>query len=58
MSIRVFILTSRIERAIRRVIERISYAQPPAERDPEVEDQSVAMKEAFTEYGILVSSGD
>src|SRR5215207_494850 len=43
---------------IRRVIERISYEQPPAERDPEVEDQSVAMKEAFTEYGILVSSGD
>jgi leucyl-tRNA synthetase len=43
---------------IRRVIERISYEQPPAERDPEVEDQSVAMNEAFTEYGILVSSGD
>jgi leucyl-tRNA synthetase len=43
---------------IRRVIERISYEQPPAERDPEVEDQSVAMREAFTEYGILVSSGD
>src|SRR5215212_6152529 len=43
---------------VRRVIERISYEQPPAERDPEVEDQSVAMREAFTEYGILVSSGD
>ena len=43
---------------IRRVIERISHEQPPAERDPEVEDQSVAMKEAFTEYGILVASGD
>ncbi|MET0625595.1 MAG: leucine--tRNA ligase, partial [Pyrinomonadaceae bacterium] len=43
---------------IRRVIERISHEQPPAERDPEVEDQSVAMSEAFTEYGILVSSGD
>jgi leucyl-tRNA synthetase len=43
---------------IRRVIERISHEQPPAARDPEVEDQSVAMKEAFTEYGILVSSGD
>ncbi|MFL6255997.1 MAG: leucine--tRNA ligase [Pyrinomonadaceae bacterium] len=43
---------------VRRVIERISHEQPPAERDPEVEDQSVAMKEAFTEYGILVNSGD
>ena len=43
---------------VRRVIERISYEQPPAERDPEVEDQSVAMREAFTEHGILVSSGD
>jgi leucyl-tRNA synthetase len=43
---------------VRRVIERISHEQPPAERDPEVEDQSVAMREAFTEYGILVSSGD
>ncbi|HEX8290396.1 MAG TPA: class I tRNA ligase family protein, partial [Pyrinomonadaceae bacterium] len=43
---------------IRRVIERISHEQPPAERDPDVEDQSVAMSEAFTEYGILVSSGD
>jgi leucyl-tRNA synthetase len=43
---------------VRRVIERISHEQPPAERDPEVEDQSVAMNEAFTEYGILVSSGD
>ncbi len=43
---------------IRRVIERISYEQEPAERDPEVEDQSVVMNEASTEYGILVSSGD
>src|SRR5215213_4246173 len=43
---------------IRRVIERISHDQPPAERDPSVEDQSAAMREAFTEYGILVNSGD
>jgi leucyl-tRNA synthetase len=43
---------------IRRVIERISHEQPAAERDPSVEDQSVAMKEAFTDYGILVASGD
>jgi leucyl-tRNA synthetase len=43
---------------VRRVIDRISHDQPPAARDPSSEDQSVAMKEAFTEYGILVSSGD
>ncbi|HKG12126.1 MAG TPA: leucine--tRNA ligase [Pyrinomonadaceae bacterium] len=43
---------------IRRVIERISHEQPPADRDPSVEDQSAAMKDAFTEYGILVNSGD
>ncbi len=43
---------------IRRVIERISYEQPPADRDPSVEDQSAVMKGAFTEYGILVNSGD
>ena len=43
---------------IRRVIERISHEQPRADRDPSSEDQSVAMKEAFTDYGILVSSGD
>ena len=43
---------------IRRVIERISHEQPPADRDPSVEDQSAVMKDAFTEYGILVNSGD
>ncbi len=43
---------------IRRVIERISHEQPAADRDPSSEDQSVAMKDAFTEYGILVNSGD
>jgi leucyl-tRNA synthetase len=43
---------------VRRVIERISHEQPPADRDPSVQDQSVAMREAFTEYGILVNSGD
>jgi leucyl-tRNA synthetase len=43
---------------IRRVIERISHDQPAADRDPTSEDQSVAMKEAFTDYGILVNSGD
>ena len=43
---------------IRRVIERISHEQPSADRDTENVDQSVAMKEPFTEYGILVNSGD
>jgi len=43
---------------IRRVIERISHEQPAADRDPASEDQSVAMKEAFNEYGILVNSAD
>jgi leucyl-tRNA synthetase len=43
---------------IRRVIERISHEQPAADRDPSVEDQSAAMSAAFTEYGILVNSGD
>jgi leucyl-tRNA synthetase len=43
---------------IRRVIERISEEQPQIDHDPEVEDQSVAMDQAFDEYGILVHSGD
>jgi leucyl-tRNA synthetase len=43
---------------IRRVIERISHDQPQIDHDPLNEDQSVAMTEAFTDYGILVSSGD
>src|SRR5215204_3313734 len=55
---RVYEFAQKYSLPIRRVIERISHEQPPAERDPEVEDQSVAMKEAFTEYGILVASGD
>ncbi|HEX7174537.1 MAG TPA: leucine--tRNA ligase [Pyrinomonadaceae bacterium] len=43
---------------IRRVIERISHEQPVIEHDPDHEDQSVAMHQAFTEYGILVNSAD
>jgi leucyl-tRNA synthetase len=43
---------------IRRVIERISHEQPQIPHDPAHEDQSVAMDQAFTEYGILVNSGD
>jgi leucyl-tRNA synthetase len=43
---------------IRRVIERISHDQPQIDHDPETEDQSVAMHRPFTEYGILVNSGE
>ncbi len=43
---------------VRRVIERISHAQEQIDHDPESEDQSVAMPHAFTDYGILVNSGD
>ncbi len=43
---------------IRRVIERISHEQEAIPHDPEVEDQSVAMPHAFTDYGIMVNSGD
>jgi leucyl-tRNA synthetase len=43
---------------IRRVIERISHEQESIEHDPVREDQSAAMPHAFTDYGILVNSGD
>ena len=43
---------------IRRVIGRASHDQPAVDTDPFNSDQSAAMKEAFTEYGILVNSGD
>ncbi|HVF55500.1 MAG TPA: leucine--tRNA ligase [Pyrinomonadaceae bacterium] len=43
---------------IRRVIERVSHEQEKIEHDPESEDQSVAMPHAFTDYGIVVNSGD
>jgi leucyl-tRNA synthetase len=43
---------------IRRVIERISHEQEAIAHDPAHEDQSVAMPHAFTDYGILVNSGD
>ncbi|HEX3558644.1 MAG TPA: leucine--tRNA ligase [Pyrinomonadaceae bacterium] len=43
---------------IRRVIGRASHEQPAVDSDPANSDQSTAMKEAFTEYGILVNSGD
>jgi leucyl-tRNA synthetase len=43
---------------IHRVIERISHEQEQIAHDPLREDQSVAMDHAFTDYGIVVSSGD
>ncbi|MEP6569080.1 MAG: leucine--tRNA ligase [Acidobacteriota bacterium] len=43
---------------IRRVIERISHEQESIPHDATSEDQSIAMPHAFTEYGILVNSGD
>ncbi|MEP6819359.1 MAG: leucine--tRNA ligase [bacterium] len=43
---------------IRRVIERISHGQESIPHDAASEDQSIAMQHAFTDYGILVNSGD
>jgi leucyl-tRNA synthetase len=44
---------------VRRVIERISHEQERIDHDPEAGlDQSVAMPHAFTDYGILVNSGE
>ncbi|HKO99467.1 MAG TPA: leucine--tRNA ligase [Pyrinomonadaceae bacterium] len=43
---------------IRRVIERISHEQESIPHDPLQEDQSMAMPHAFTDYGILVNSGN
>lgn len=43
---------------IRRVIERISHGQESIPHDATSEDQSIAMQHAFTDYGILVNSGE
>jgi leucyl-tRNA synthetase len=43
--------------AIRRVIERVSHGQESIAHDATNEDQSLAMQHAFTDYGILVNSG-
>ncbi|HEV7798486.1 MAG TPA: leucine--tRNA ligase [Pyrinomonadaceae bacterium] len=43
---------------IRRVIERISHNQESIAHDATHEDQSTAMPHAFTDYGILVNSGN
>ena len=43
---------------IRRVIERVSHTQQAIPHDELRADQSLAMPHAFTDYGILVNSGD
>ncbi|MEP6719113.1 MAG: leucine--tRNA ligase [bacterium] len=43
---------------IRRVIERVSHEQESIAHDSLSEDQSLAMQHAFTDYGILVNSGE
>lgn len=43
---------------VRRVIERVSHAQESIPHDATNEDQSLAMQHAFTDYGILVNSGN
>jgi leucyl-tRNA synthetase len=43
---------------IRRVIERVSHGQESIAHDALNEDQSLAMQHAFTNYGILVNSGE
>ena len=43
---------------IRRVIERVSHRQQAIAHDELRADQSLAMPHAFTDYGILVNSGD
>jgi leucyl-tRNA synthetase len=53
-----FDFAQRYSLPVRRVIERVSHEQERIERDPLSPDQSVAMPHAFTDYGILVNSGD
>jgi leucyl-tRNA synthetase len=43
---------------IRRVIGRVSHDQPAIAHDPTHPDQSAAMDQAFTEYGVLVQSDE
>ena len=43
---------------IRRVIERVSHGQESIAHDALSEDQSLAMQHAFTDYGIMVNSGE
>jgi leucyl-tRNA synthetase len=53
-----FEFAQRYSLPIRRVIERVSHGQEQIAHDPTSEDQSAAMPHAFTDYGILVNSGD
>ena len=53
-----FEFAQRYSLPIRRVIERVSHAQEQIEHDPTSRDQSAVMPHAFTDYGILVNSGD
>ncbi|HEV3468884.1 MAG TPA: leucine--tRNA ligase [Pyrinomonadaceae bacterium] len=53
-----FEFAQRYSLPVRRVIERISHEQEQIVHDPSSQDQSVAMPHAFTDYGILVNSGD
>jgi leucyl-tRNA synthetase len=53
-----FEFAQRYSLPIRRVIERISHEQEQIAHDPVSVDQSAAMPHAFTDYGILVNSGD
>ncbi|HEY0385510.1 MAG TPA: leucine--tRNA ligase, partial [Pyrinomonadaceae bacterium] len=43
---------------VRRVIERISHEQEAIAHDETLLDQSAAMPHAFTDYGLVVNSGD
>ncbi|MDQ3650586.1 MAG: leucine--tRNA ligase [Acidobacteriota bacterium] len=53
-----FEFAQRYSLPVRRVIERISHEQEQIAHDERELDQSLAMKHAFTDYGILVNSGE
>ncbi|HEX8162674.1 MAG TPA: leucine--tRNA ligase [Pyrinomonadaceae bacterium] len=53
-----FEFAQRYSLPIRRVIERVSHEQEQIAHDPVSVDQSAVMPHAFTDYGILVNSGD
>src|ERR1043166_1240171 len=53
-----FEFAQRYSLPVRRVIERISHQQESIPHDATNEDQSIAMPHAFSDYGILVNSGN
>jgi leucyl-tRNA synthetase len=53
-----FEFAQRYSLPIRRVIERVSHEQEQIAHDATSRDQSAVMPHAFTDYGILVNSGD